>query len=65
MIYTFGVHLDLKASEIDSSSPSAIAFIDGTSQTEVFRLLTEQVVSLTPNLSHTRSNRDRGNRNDK
>ena len=43
MIYNFGIHLEFKAVEVDSSSPVAAAFAAVENQTEVIRLLTAQV----------------------
>jgi len=59
MIYNFGVHLEYKADETESSSPSAATFYVIDPQTKAIRLLTEQVASLTASIAR---NFDRGNR---
>ena len=45
MIYNFGIRLEFKSAEVDSSSPTVADFAAVESQTEVIRLLTAQVAS--------------------
>jgi len=58
MIYNLGVHLEFKTAETESLPSTVAAFPVVDPQTEVIRLLTEHVASLTSTLSRTR---DRGN----
>ncbi len=60
MIFSFGVHLEYKAAENESSPPTVVAFHAADPQTDKIRLLTEQVASLTATISR---NRDRDYRN--
>ena len=67
MVYNFGVHLEHKTAETDSSSSGAAAFAAVASQTEAIRLLTEQVASLSATNARSRYARDRNDndRNDR
>jgi len=62
MIYNFGVHLGYKAGETEFSHPSVAAFPVDDPQTEVIRLLTEQVASRTATISCTRDRKNHKNR---
>ena len=55
MIYNFGIHLEFKSAEVDSSSPAAAAFAAVEIHTEVIRLLTAQVAALTASASRNNS----------
>ena len=59
MIYNFGVHLEFKSAEADSSPSSSVAFGVVEFQTEVIRLLTVQVAALSASAdcNHRRGNR--------
>jgi hypothetical protein len=62
MIYNFGVHLEFKAAVAETSPPTIAGFPVGDSQSDLFRLLTDQFASLTA--TNNRNNRGRDNRND-
>jgi len=65
MIYIFGIRLEFKSTENDSSSLVATAVAAVASQTEVIiRLLAEKLVVLTTKYVRNRSYRDRGIRSD-
>ena len=81
IIYNFGVHLEYKAAETESSpsSPHAVATFHAVDpQTDVIRLLTEHISSYTAtiyhyrdrenhnnNKYHPRNDNDRGNHNNR
>jgi hypothetical protein len=60
MIFSFGVHLEYKAAENESTPPTVVALLAADPQTEKIHLLTEHVASLTATISR---NRDREYRN--
>ena len=61
MVYNFGVHLELKAVEIETFPFSVEVFPADDSQSDLVRFLTEQFACLTA--TSNRNSRGRGNRN--